>query len=39
MHLLIAGFASIRYLHGETGLGEFEFEFEFVFVVCDCGIS
>ena len=41
MHLLIAGFASIQYLHGETGLGEFKFEFkfEFVFVVCDCGIS
>ena len=29
-HLLIAGFASIRYLHGEAGLRELSFEFEFV---------
>ena len=30
MHLLIAGFASIGYLHGEAGLGEPSFKFEFV---------
>ena len=30
MHLLIAGFASIRYLHGEAGLKELTFEFDFV---------
>ena len=30
MHLLIAGFASIGYLHGEVGLRELSFEFEFV---------
>ena len=30
MHLLIAGFASMGYLHGEAGLGELSFEFEFV---------
>ena len=30
MHLLIAGFASIGYLHGEAGLTELSFEFEFV---------
>ena len=30
MHLLIAGFASIGYLHGEAGLRELAFEFEFV---------
>ena len=30
MHLLIAGFASIGYLHGEAGLRELSFEFEFV---------
>ena len=30
MHLLIAGFASIAYLHGEAGLRELSFEFEFV---------
>ena len=30
MHLLIAGFASIGYLHDETGLRELSFEFEFV---------
>ena len=31
MHLLIAGFASIGYLHGGAGLRELSFEFEFVF--------
>ena len=30
MHLLIAGFVSIGYLHGEAGLRELSFEFEFV---------
>ena len=35
MHLLIAGFASIGYLHDEAGLRELSFEF----AVCDCGIS
>ena len=30
MHLLIAGFASIWYPHGEAGLRELSFEFEFV---------
>ena len=30
MHLLIAGFASIGYFHGEAGLRELSFEFEFV---------
>ena len=30
MHLLIAGFASIGYHHGEAGLGELLFEFECV---------
>ena len=30
MHLLIAGFASIGYLHGEVGPRELSFEFEFV---------
>ena len=30
MHLLIAGFASNEYLHGEAGLRELSFEFEFV---------
>ena len=30
IHLLIAGFASIGYLHGEAGLRELSFEFEFV---------
>ena len=30
MHLLIAGFASIGYLHGEAGLRELLFEFEFI---------
>ena len=30
MHLLIAGFASIGYLHGEAGLRELSFEFEFI---------
>ena len=30
MHLLIAGFASIGYLHGEAGLRELSFDFEFV---------
>ena len=30
MHLLIAGFASIGYLHGEAELRELSFEFEFV---------
>ena len=30
MHLLITGFASIAYLHGEAGLRELSFEFEFV---------
>ena len=30
MHLLIPGFASIRYLHGEAGLRELSFELEFV---------
>ena len=30
MHFLIAGFASIDYLHGEAGLRELSFEFEFV---------
>ena len=29
-HLLIAGFASIGYLHGEAGFRELSFEFEFV---------
>ena len=37
MHLQLAGFASIGYLHGEAGLRELSFEFEFA--VCDCGIS
>ena len=37
IHLLIAGFASIGYLHGEAGLRELSFEFEFA--VCDYGIS
>ena len=32
MHLLIAGFARIGYLHGEVGLRELSFEFVFVFV-------
>ena len=32
MHLLIAGFASIGYLHGEAGLRDLSFEFEFEFV-------
>ena len=27
MHLLIAGFASIGYVHGEAGLRELSFEF------------
>ena len=31
MHVLIAGFASIRYLHGEAGLKELTFEFDFVY--------
>ena len=30
MHLLITGFASIGYLHGEARLGDLSFEFEFV---------
>ena len=30
MHLLIAGFASIGYLHGEARLRELSFEIEFV---------
>ena len=30
MHLLIAGFASSGYLHGEAGISELSFEFEFV---------
>ena len=30
MQLLIAGFASIGYLHGEAGLRELSFELEFV---------
>ena len=30
MHLLITGFASIRYLHGKARLRELSFEFEFV---------
>ena len=30
VHLLIEGFTSIGYLHGETGLREVSFEFEFV---------
>ena len=30
MHLLITGFASIRYPHGKAKLGELSFEFEFV---------
>ena len=30
MQLLIAGFASIGYLHGEAGLRELSFEFEIV---------
>ena len=30
MHRLIAGFASIGYLHGKVRLGELSFEFEFV---------
>ena len=30
MHLLIAGFASIGYLHGEAGLRKLLLEFEFV---------
>ena len=30
MHLLIAGFASIGYLHGEARLRELSFEFECV---------
>ena len=30
MHLLIAGFASIGYLHREAGHRELSFEFEFV---------
>ena len=29
-HLLIAGFASIGYLHGEAGLRKMSFEFEFI---------
>ena len=37
MHLLIAGFSSSGYLHGEAGLRELSFEFEFA--VCDCDIS
>ena len=35
MHLLIGGFASVGYLHGEAGLRELSFEF----AVCDCGNS
>ena len=30
MHLLISGFDSIGYLHGEAGLRELSFELEFV---------
>ena len=30
MHLLITGFASIGYFHGEAGLRELSFEFKFV---------
>ena len=30
MRLLLAGFVSIGYLHGEAGLRELSFEFEFV---------
>ena len=30
MHLLIAGFARMGYLHGEVGLRELSFEFVFV---------
>ena len=30
MHLLIAGVASIGYLHGEAGLRKLSFEFEIV---------
>ena len=37
MHLLIAGFASSGYLHGEAGLRELSFEFEFA--ARDCDIS
>ena len=33
MHLLIAGFASIGYLHGEAELRELSFEFEFVIIL------
>ena len=38
MHLLIAGFASIGYLHGEAGLRELSFELS-LSAVCDYGIS
>ena len=31
MHLLIAGFASVGYLHREPGLRELSFEFECVY--------
>ena len=30
MQLLIAGFTSMEYLHGEAGLGYLSFEFEFI---------
>ena len=33
MYLLIAGFASIGYVHGEAALRELSFDFEFVIVV------
>ena len=33
MHLLIAGFANIGYLHGEPGLRELSFEIEFVCIL------
>ena len=38
MHLLIAGFASIGYLHGEAGLRELSFEFG-LSAICDYYIS
>ena len=38
MHRLIAGFVSIRYLHGEAGLRNCHLNLS-LSAVCDCGIS